>query len=77
MKANSVLDGVLKQNKKSGLEEGVEHKRALFAEDWDLVQEYFKKVSTSSDPVSREIQFQPNKCDLVFGKDENNRPYAK
>ena len=72
MKANSVLDGVLKQNKKSGLEEGVEHKKALFAKDWDLVQEYFKKVSTSSDPVSREIQSQPNKCDLVFGKDENN-----
>ena len=87
MKANSVLDGVLKQNKKSGLEEGVEHKRALSAQDWDLVQEYFKKVSTSSDPVSlccyvwfvvslrlrgREVQFQPNKWDLVFGKDENN-----
>ena len=89
VKANSVLDGVLKQNKKSGLEEGVEHKRALSAEDWDLVQEYFKKVSTSSDPVSicryvwfvvslhfclrgREIQSQVNKCDLVFGKDEND-----
>ena len=88
VKANSVLDGVLEQNKKSGLE-GVEHKRALSAEDWHLVQEYFKKVSTSSDPVSlcryvwsvvslhfcqrgREIQSQPNKCDLVFGKDEND-----
>ena len=52
VKANSVLDRVLKQNKKSGLEEGVDHKRALSAEDWDLVHEYFKKVSTSSDPVS-------------------------
>ena len=52
VKANSVLDGVLKQNKKSGPEEGAEDKRALSAEDWDLVQEYFKKVSTSSNPVS-------------------------
>ena len=89
VKANSVLNGVLKQNKESCLEEGVEHKRALSAEDWDLVQEYFKKVSMSSDPVSHcryvwfvvslhfclkacEIHSQLNKCDLVFGKDEND-----
>ena len=50
-KANAILDGVLKANKRSGQEQAVEHKSALSAEDWDLLQAYFKNVSTTSDPV--------------------------
>jgi len=50
-KANSVLDGVLKENKKTGKEQSVEHKDPLTAADWDRLMEYFKGVDTTDDPI--------------------------
>ena len=50
-RANKVLDGVLKQRKKDGLERQVQHKAPISEADWKLLQEYFSGIDDTNDAV--------------------------
>ncbi|XP_065193130.1 uncharacterized protein LOC135824324 [Sycon ciliatum] len=50
-RANKVLDGVLKQRKKDGLERQVHHKPPISEADWKLLQEYFSGIDDTNDAV--------------------------
>lgn len=49
--ANKILDGVLKNNKRLGLEDSVQHKEAINDADWSKIKDYFRDAETSTDPV--------------------------
>ena len=50
-RANKVLDGVLKQRKRDGLERQVQHKTPITEEDWLKLKAYFRDVLEANDAV--------------------------
>lgn len=67
LKSRKVLDGVLKERKRSGQEELVQHAQAISDEDWDKVALYFKDIESSTDPVllARYVEFDTH-CTCVW-----------
>ena len=53
VKANKLLDAVLKDKKKGGREAPVCHKESLSDGDWLLIKEYFADGMTTMDPRKR------------------------
>ena len=49
-RANAVLDGLLKEKKRQGLEASVKHKDAISDADWKKIELHFADVLTANDP---------------------------
>ena len=49
-RANDVLDGLLKDKKRKGLEPAVRHKDSISDDDWDTLTAHFADVLTCNDP---------------------------
>ena len=49
-RANAVLDGLLKEKKRQGLEAPVKHKDAISDADWKKIELHFADVLTANDP---------------------------
>ena len=49
-RANAVLDGLLKEKKRQGLESPVKHKDAISDADWKKIELHFADVLTANDP---------------------------